>query len=433
MRLEVIGPLNPPFAWDGCALYDDLGPDRPVPHGLRGAAASAEVTGDGRWRLLRDPLGLDKLFWAQDDDGAVTVAATPRRLIDAGAAFADVRALPRGLVVDLDPADDEPRPHSIVPAAWATPSDASTVDAIGGSIRATLDRYLAAVAAASPGARAFVCLSGGLDSSGVLALARPHFPELVAVSFDLARPGGRASEDRLVAERLARDLAVPLLAVTVSADQLLDHLDTVLVEGVDWRDFNVHAGLVNAALAEAIAVEAPARRLVLTGDLANEFLADYHPEQYRDRTYYALPRLRPEALRASLVRGLDTSHREIGVFGAWHLPVVQPYAAAVDDYLALPAQFLVEEGHKQRLCRSILRTDLPEYIYQRRKTRAQVGDPEAGGTLAACVDRGVDGPELRRRFARLHDVDDPRNLDRFLRAGLYRSAVPAPSHEKAHL
>ena len=37
----------------------------------------------------------------------------------------------------------------------------------------------------------------------------------------------------------------------------------------------------------------------------------------------------------------------------------------------------------------------------------------------------VDAAWLRRRFARLHDIADPSTLDRFIRAGRYRTAVPS--------
>jgi asparagine synthetase B (glutamine-hydrolysing) len=239
----------------------------------------------------------------------------------------------------------------------------------------------------------------------------------------------------VTARRLARDLDMPLLEVTVTEDELFEHLDAVLVEGVDWRDFNVHAALVNAALAAGIDDAVPARDpaapvLVLTGDLANEFLVDYHPERYKGVSYYELPRLPAVALRSSLVRGLDTCHREIGVFATWGLSVVQPYAAAVDAYLALDGPFLGREERKQQLCREVFGDLLPEYVYARPKVRAQAGNPElGGGVLAACVDRGYDAAWLRRRFARLHDVADPSTLDRFIRAGRYRTAVPSLSGE----
>ena len=126
--------------------------------------------------------------------------------------------------------------------------------------------------------------------------------------------------------------------------------------------------------------------LVFTGDLANEFLVDYHPERYKGTTYYELPRLPAVALRASLVRGLDSCHREVGVFGAWGLSVVQPYAVAVDAYLALDSEFLGREERKQELCREIFGDLLPGYVYSRPKVRAQAGSPGlGGGVLAACA------------------------------------------------
>lgn len=59
------------------------------------------------------------------------------------------------------------------------------------------------------------------------------------------------------------------------------------------------------------------------------------------------------------------------------------------------------------------------------KVRAQVGDPDiGGGVLAACIDQGVDQKMLRTRFAELHKLDRPGELDQFIRAGRYRAAVP---------
>jgi asparagine synthetase B (glutamine-hydrolysing) len=432
--IRVLGQLDRNVAWDGSRLYQDA--DFQVgstpPYELRGAAASVQPGPEGSWRILRDPLGLNKLFWAHTEDGGIHLAARPRTLIDAGHPFKDIQAIPRGSVLDLTAGGPPLGQDSIVPTAWFT-ADGPTleVEKAGQAIRERLHRYLAALAAAHPAAPVFVCLSGGLDSSGITALAREHFPAAVAVSFDLTQPGGRASQDRATAQRLARDLDMPLLEVTVTQDQLFEHLDTVLVEGIDWRDFNVHAALVNAALAAGIDDASPARDpatpvIVLTGDLANEFLVDYHPERYKGTTYYALPRLPAVALRASLVRGLESCHREIGVFAAWGLSVVQPYAVAVDAYLALDGGFLGREERKQQLCREVFGDLLPEYIYSRPKVRAQAGSPElGGGVLAACVDRAYDGVWLRQRFARLHGVADPSALDRFIRAGRYRTAVPS--------
>jgi asparagine synthetase B (glutamine-hydrolysing) len=423
--VHVVEALDANFAWDGEQLYEarDFAPAARVPVELRGAAASLAFESPSSWRIVRDPLGINKVFWASAPDSGAALASRPKRLVEQGYAFDAIRAIPRGSVIDLSDGRLEPEVHRINWAAKQAAAE-SSLSQLADTIRSVLDRYLMAVAEAHRGADFFVCLSGGLDSSGIAALARERIPGIRAVSFDLERPH-EESDDRLIARRLAADLELPLICVTASPTSLLDKLDIVLEEGVDWRDFNVHAGLVNAAIAEAIAVSGgKSRKIVLTGDLANEFLADYGEERYRGATYYELPRLRGRTLRAALVRGLDTSNREVGVFAAWGMEVVQPYAVAVDFYLSLPPSLLESPVGKQSLGRAIFRELLPDYIYARPKVRAQVGSSQGDrGVLGLCIDHGVDAQYLRDRFAHLHGVRSDA-LDHFIRGGTYRSGTP---------
>lgn len=427
IRLSLTGPLDPNFGWGDGRLRLSADCADPVPAGVRGAYACVSI-GARSARLARDPLGLNKLFWAADPTGAIQVAARPWRLVEAGFGFEEIQAVPSGSVIDLDLEDGAHRLTPLdLPRRRPRPGvEAEVVEAIARELRITLDSYCAALASAHPRARVFVCLSGGLDSTGVLMLAMDHFRDVTLVSFDLRREHGPPSADRLTAERLAAELHLPLLPVTPSPDDLLDGLDDVLREGIDWRDFNVHAAFVNYAMAREIAaVRGASECLVLTGDLPNEYLVDYHAEQLGGRTYYALPRLSPPALQGALVRGLDTSHREVGPIQAWGLPAVQVYAPAVDHYLELPDGFLADPHRKDRLSRHLFGGRIPEYVYTRPKTRAQVGDDDVGrGVLGLCLQRGIDAAALRRRFADLHGVGDPSALDRFIRAGRYRSGIP---------
>jgi asparagine synthetase B (glutamine-hydrolysing) len=429
-HVRVEGKLDPNVAWDGTRVCDDTSfSDAEVSSKLRGAAGWVQGDDAKGWCLGRDPLGINKLFWVRDRDGTIVIAARPRRLVDQGFAFEDVQAIPPGVAIDLTLSTPDPIGRSITPPSWFDIDRATgpSIEVIGSKIRGSITGYLDAIASSLGPGQVFVCLSGGLDSSGIAALACEVFPSVIAVSFDLRSPNGIPSEDRAAGARVAADLKMPLLDVTVTGEDLLDHLDSVLVEGIDWRDFNVHAALVNTALAEAIAGLAAREdsAIVLTGDLANEFLVDYEPESYRGTTYYRLPRLRPAALRASLVRGLDTSNREIGAFAAYGLPVIQPYAVAVDAYLSLPEDFLHLADRKQALSRMIFGPLVPEHVYTRKKVRAQVGSATGGGVLGLCVDHGIDPAWLRRRFSLLHGVEDVAELDRFIRAGRYRSGVPS--------
>jgi asparagine synthetase B (glutamine-hydrolysing) len=425
----MLGCQDPNFGWvDGTLLTGTGWEVDPIdPAALRGAFTGV-VTGDGGPILIRDPLGINKLFWAARHPEDIWVAARPCRLTEAGCAFEDLRAVPPGSSIELEWKDGAPQARATRATSRLRRDGRNglPVEEIAFRVRSTLERYCAALAKAHHEAQVFVCLSGGLDSSGVVILARRHFRHVTAVSFDLERNGEPPSADRTTAQRLARDFRLPLLTVTVSVDRLLEGLDLALTEGIDWRDFNVHAALVNVALARGIAEtraasDPDASALVLTGDLANEYLCDYQAETYRGRIYYRLPRLAPAALQELLVRGVETSHREIGPFQAWDLPVVQVYAPVVDHYLQLPESFLCDPQRKERLNRLVFPNEIPEYVYARPKTRAQVGDAESGrGVLAACVDRGIDEAWLRRRFAELHRITDPAALQRFMRAGRYR-------------
>ena len=433
IALERVGRADPCLAWlpgdrklrDAVALTAEW----PVPRRVRGPFAVCEPH-DGRLRVARDPLGLAKLFWGRCGERLV-VSSLPSHVVSAGVAFRDVRAVPPGFGLAAD--DGTPGTRALTPDDLRPRETLETGEA-GRRIRDALDGYLAALARSRPSARAYVCMSGGLDSSGIAALVRAHVRDVVGVSFDLRREGHRASADRRTAERLARDLQVPLLTVDVTVAELLEPIDHVLVACADFRDFNVHCALVNWALAGAIDAASPEDEdaIVVTGDLANEYLADYHEESYRGQTYYRLPRIPRPALRDTLVRGLDSSHRELGPFGAFDLDTVQPYAAAVDAYLALHPSAFDDERRKATLDRAIFGDAVPEYVYERKKSRAQVGDDETGGgVLAACIDRGIDDAWLRARFAELHGVGDATELQRFVRAGRYRAEPPPMAEESA--
>ena len=422
--VRVLGTLDPSSAWDGTDLLgDDAWAADELPSIVFGGIASVVDRVSG-WRFVRDPLGINKLFWAEEVDGDVVVAASPKRLVDEGIPFSNVRALPSGTVVDITNSDV--RHRSIALGTAGEGDGSSDPSEVGHHIRERVERYLASVSSTYRGAPAFVCLSGGLDSSAIAAMAREIFPDLIAVSFDLEAGDGSHSEDRLAAERLARDFRLPLIRATATPEQLLERIDAVLIDGVDWRDFNVHAALVNAVLADEIVATtgpAEARTPVLTGDLANEFLVDYHEERHRGAAYYELPRLDARALRRFLVRGLDTSHREVGIFAARDLCTIQPYAVAADEFLHLDPDFLAIADRKELLYREMVGGRIPRYIYARKKVRAQMGSATGGGVLSVCVDRGIDDRWLRERFAALHRTD-PAGLHRFIRSGVYHSGIP---------
>jgi asparagine synthetase B (glutamine-hydrolysing) len=395
----------------------------------RGHFALHQVDGDEHL-LVRDALGVNKLFFAITPEGGLDVANFFIDLRRLGHPARRIWSVPAGHLMRLSPARRTLSLERHAHLLFAEDQAPGDLEAHAAAIRARLEQTFRGLRAPLSGRPLYVTMSGGLDSTTVAALTRELVGEFVGLTFKVEGPE-RTGDDLHFARRVAEDLKVPLEVVTVPARSLLDFVDPVLVYGQDFRDFNVHCGLVNAALAAALA-----RRhaggptpVVLTGDTMNELMADYTPVEYGARQYYGLPQLPLGKMRRFLVNGLDSGDREVGIFTHHGVDCIQPYAIAPEVYCALPGPLLAEPGAKQRLGRLVMGDRVPSYIYERPKVRAQSASPDqSGGTLAALVDQGIDAPELERRFCRLMDLE-PRALRSWIRAGYYRfpSAYPEES------
>ena len=158
----------------------------------------------GRRRIVRDPLGIGKLFWAADRDGLV-FSARPWRLGEEGHPLEDIRAVPRG-ASHRSRRRASPQEHPLLSDGWPAPDENASPAAIGASIRRKLDAYLSALAGAQPSARVIVCLSGGLDSSGIAVLVRRALPRGGARQLRPAPRGGaeRGPDHRAATRRRSR-------------------------------------------------------------------------------------------------------------------------------------------------------------------------------------------------------------------------------------
>ena len=385
---------------------------------------------DGEHLLARDPLGVNKLFFAVDDNDVVHASNFLIELRRAGHPLARIFSCPSGHSVRLRPAARSLQLQKVKALLFGDDGAVPDLAQHVARIRARLDETFGRVARAVQGRPVYVTLSGGLDSTAVAALARETVGVFTGLTFCLgdesrARVPGA---DLFFAQKVADELGIPLEVVAVEPEDLLRLLDSVLVHGQDWRDFNVHCGVVNAALGEALARKhaGGARPVVLTGDTMNELMADYSPVHYRGTEYYGLPRLAAGRLRRFLVGGLDAGDREVGVFHHFGVDTIEPYAWCADAYTALPGAFLEQKAAKQLLVEQVLGARVPRFIYERPKVRAQVGSSaDVGGTLASLVDQGIDAPKLAARFCRLFDID-PGALSSLVRAGFYRFTASYP-------
>jgi asparagine synthetase B (glutamine-hydrolysing) len=387
---------------------------------------------NGSVTLVRDPLGVNKLFFAVKED-CVESSNFLIDLIERGHPLEQVFSVPSGHSVTVRTAEKELELRKYRTLAFAPAgTPARPLDDYALLIRERMAVVFRRLSKVLAGRRLFVTLSGGLDSTTIAVAAREYLGDFTAVTFAMDDGSGTpdSSEDHHFAKLVAAELGVRMETVLGTPDAVASLLDVALVYGQDWREFNVHCALVNARIAEHLSRThlsgVTERPVVLTGDTMNELMADYAPVTFRGKEFYSLPRLPPDKLRRFLVSGLDSGDREVGVFSYFGMDVIQPYAMLADAYASLPTAHVQDAGAKQRLVRKIMGSRIPAEIYSRPKVRAQVGGSKTvGGTLRAMADAGLTGDRLRRRFAELFNCGESVR-DRLIQAGFYRSTSTFP-------
>lgn len=407
-----------------CWSSDTIAPthiDLELARQLTGRFATASC--DGRTVvLIRDPLGLNKLFFSYYPARGVVAACYLMDMVRAGVPFRDIYSVPAGSVVTIDlhhRTVTTSRYHALPTSSGSTRPPEDLLAEIANELAAGFQR----LAAMYPDAPVAVCLSGGADSALIALYARRQFPKVVAYTY--CYESDQPSEDAAAAREVAQHLGLDLRLVLADSDMICQSLQRALTYGQDWRDFNVHAAIVNDILAAAISADASHDLLpiVLTGDLMNELLGDYAPVDFGGSTYYRLPQVGPGKLRIALTKGIQAGDREVGVFKARGLDVAQPYGWAFGKLLQLP-----DPVTKSKVIMSLAGPDLPDVLLGRPKVRAQIGDHEArSGILPQLVAAGYDDRWLETAFCQAFGLPDSRELRQFVRAGLYRPFPRASS------
>ncbi len=410
-------------------LFGDALPDATAFGEIKGHFAIHQSEGP-QHRFIRDPLGVNKLFFGLTDAGKIVSSNYLLALREQGIPAGRIQSVPSGHCLELN---TETRSFSLSKyrtLKYNAADDPGDLRAEGARIRAALEATFRKLKAGIGSRPLYVTMSGGLDSSTIAALAREFIGPFVGVTFCLEEDPESAESDLHHAEAMARHLGVEHRIVSASSDSLAELLDPVLTRGQDWRDFNVHCGLVNAAMARDLRKtreDNSPRPVILTGDAMNELMADYCPVMYRGKEYYSLPRMAAGRLRRFLVSGLDTGDREVGIFSHFGADTIQPFALLADAYAAVPGAVLNREAAKQQLVREVMGTAIPKGIYERPKVRAQVATADGvGGTLAAMIDRNIEGEFLKRRFGELMGMH-AREMDDLIRGGMYRFSTEYPN------
>jgi asparagine synthetase B (glutamine-hydrolysing) len=382
--------------------------------------------------LVRDPLGSNNLFFGDNQEGDVLVANRISLLAENGISLDEIKSCPAGHTLRLNQGEIE----TVQKTDWSKLPCAEPFDLeqFQSAVSERLSVAFDMLRRQFPKAHFVICLSGGLDSSLIAYLAKRHLPRATVACFTYLEnenglnfmpntpPDGLrgVSEDFENAYRIAAKLELPFLPVFRPPQSVAPAITAAVNLCQDWRDFNVHCAVVNLFLAQDIRAQFPGREVVvLTGDIMNELVCDYHEEIVGDTTYYPQPRTSLKNRRRFFVGGLDAGDREVGVFNAYGLTVCQPFASVADLYMEVPQELLADPDCKKRLNGPLLPDDILSAV-NFSKTRAQVGG-EGMGTLGVCHKLKIDEDYLKRTWAALFPNELPEATLDLIQFGRYRS------------
>lgn len=362
-----------------------------------GQFAAIRRVGDYSFEAIRDPLGIEKLFYTEDRNGELHFAKTFSSLFLYGT---PIFSVPAGSHVRIGPGGTRKLIKTLIPYSYTedlvtaedivTSKNSSNVLAFRKEYELRFDSVFSLFRELeSDGWQFFVALSGGLDSSIIANKAAQYLRHPIACTLDLGK-----SEDAEQSLSIAQHIGIEHHVFSTTEQELLATVREAPQCSQDFRDFNVHCATLNLVLAKNIRQWIDARDsdlkskvIVLTGDLMNEFMCDYEGEVVEGKEYYKLPRVGKKKLQGYLIGGLDTSDRELSPFRRYGLECVQPYAAVVDLYTRLPGAVLKVNDSKV-LVNSFLVDEKICSLIPKTKLRAQVGSRENMGILGLCHREG---------------------------------------------
>jgi len=309
----------------------------------------------GRIYLARDPVGVKPLYWSWRD-GQLCVASEVKALVPAGSPVSEVPPGHHGWADPARNAGPDLRPYVDLTrlgedqSPIEDPAEAAKVLrlAVEDSIRVRIDTELTVG----------VILSGGLDSSIVLANVQAMHPDCVALTI-----GAPGSDDLAYSRRLCAEFGVRHEVIDVHPR---DIRAASIRAAIRMSELTEYGDIINAVV--SVPLFARARELglkvVLTGDGSDELFAGY--PMYEQAGEAASRRLFLHMIRnlhRTELQRVDRVSMGHGVEA--RVPYLDP--GVVELALRLPLGLKVRDGQEKWIMRRAFADLLPGYILRRPK------------------------------------------------------------------
>jgi asparagine synthase (glutamine-hydrolysing) len=332
------------------------------------ARAEAE---NGHLTLVRDPLGVAPLYYGTTPDGCFCFASEVKGLLEV---TQDIHEFPPGHCY----AQDRFEPcHRLAVPPPATDPPTLIARELRQRLEDSMERRI-------NGTEVGAWLSGGLDSSTMAALARPHLHRLH--TFAAGFPG---APDLKYARVVADYLQTDHHEVIVDLPDLLAVLPDVIYHLESFDALLVRSSLLNFLTSRRAGEYVAA---VLSGEAGDELFAGYDylwdcpPEELSDELIDITGRLHNTALQR--VDRTAAAHGTVAL-----LPFTDP--EVVDYALSVPVKYKLRGGVEKWILRRAMDGDLPDSVLNRRKAKFWSG---AGveDLLALHADEHISDGDFRR-------------------------------------
>lgn len=326
---------------------------------------------DGELAVVRDPLGAAPLYYGTTPEGSFCFASEVKALLEV---TRDVHEFPPGHCYTSEGFE------ACGPLVAPAPAD----DPPAVMARELRRRLEASIERRINGTEVGSWLSGGLDSSTLAALARPHLKRLP--TFAAGLPG---APDLHYARVVADHLQTDHHEVVVGLPDLLAALPDVVYHLESFDALLVRSSLLNFLAARRAGEFVPA---VLSGEAGDELFAGY--EYLRDCSPEELPNELLDITRRLHNTALQRVDRTAAAHGtvAW-LPFTDP--EVVDYALSIPVDYKLRGGVEKWILRQAMEGELPDAVLHRKKAKFWSG---AGveDLLARHAEERISDADFRR-------------------------------------
>lgn len=306
--------------------------------------ASAKATQKG-FELKRDPLGISPLYYGKTSNGDICFASEVKGLL---AVTRDVHELPpghalteTGLKIFFNLTQKKNR----------TGSEENLARELRNRLESSVGMRIAELGAGS-------WLSGGIDSTAIAAIAKPHMNKFHTFTAGLAD-----SADIQYAKVAARHIGSIHHTRTVTVEELLQTIPEVIYHLESFDALLIRSSILNFLVAKLSSDYVPA---IFSGEGGDELFAGYDylknipEEKLQEELIDIISRLHNTALQR--VDRSASAHGTVAYVGLLDQEIVELA-------LEIPAEYKIRNGVEKWILRKAVADLLPEELLMRKKAK----------------------------------------------------------------